>query len=84
MKPILGYMFTGSNNGTTTELTIEFTDGSMKRMQLACTTEQLNDGFDKFERGAMIQDAFPFLNPDEREFILTGTTPEEWDAMFKE
>jgi len=33
--------------------------------------------------GAMIQDAFYFFSPDEREFIMTGITTEEWDAMFK-
>lgn len=32
--------------------------------------------------GAPVQDAFPNLSSDEREFILTGITPEEWDAMF--
>lgn len=26
----------------------------------------------------LIQDAFPELTPDEREFILTGITSEEW------
>jgi hypothetical protein len=34
------------------------------------------------EERKFIQDAFPFLNADEREFIQSGTTPEEWDAMF--
>lgn len=36
----------------------------------------------KYMCGALIQDSFPFLSPDEREFILTGITPEEWDATF--
>ena len=35
-------------------------------------------------RAVMIQDAFPFLNADEREFLMTGFTTEEWDEMFKE
>jgi hypothetical protein len=29
-----------------------------------------------------IQDAFPSLNPDQREFIQTGITIEEWDEIF--
>lgn len=33
------------------------------------------------QRG-LIQDVFPELSPDEREFLITGTTPETWDAMF--
>jgi hypothetical protein len=34
--------------------------------------------------GTMIQDAFYFFTPDEREFIKTGITPEEWDVIFKD
>lgn len=29
-----------------------------------------------------IQDVFPHLSADDREFIKTGITPEEWDAVF--
>lgn len=32
--------------------------------------------------GMLIQDAFPMLTPEQREFIKTGITPEEWDAAF--
>jgi hypothetical protein len=28
-----------------------------------------------------IQDAFPYLSADDREFIKTGITPEEWLAV---
>ena len=31
-----------------------------------------------------VQDAFPLLTPDEREFLLTGITPEEWRDLFSE
>jgi hypothetical protein len=34
--------------------------------------------------GKLIQDAMPHLSKEEREFFLTGSTPSEWDAMFKE
>tara|TARA_R110002012_G_scaffold118979_1_gene267950 strand:- start:386 stop:556 length:171 start_codon:yes stop_codon:yes gene_type:complete len=40
------------------------------------------DQFVAWEKGALIQDAFPNLTPDEREFLKTGITPDEWDAMF--
>lgn len=30
----------------------------------------------------LIQDALPSLTNPEREFLLTGTTQEEWDAAF--
>ena len=29
-----------------------------------------------------IQDIFPEMDPADREFILTGITPEEWDTML--
>jgi len=34
----------------------------------------------KYERGetGLIQNTFPHLSPDEREFIMTGITDEEW------
>lgn len=31
-----------------------------------------------------IQTHFPELSADEREFIMTGSTPEEWDNAFGE
>lgn len=30
-----------------------------------------------------IQEAFSFLNDDEREFILSGLTPDDWNRIFK-
>ena len=32
--------------------------------------------------GPMIQDAFPDLNVDQREFLMSGATPEEWKEVF--
>lgn len=34
--------------------------------------------------GRKVQDEFPDLTPDQREFLLSGSTPEEWDELFKE
>ena len=31
-----------------------------------------------------IQDEFPHLSDDEREFLLTGSTPDEWERYFGE
>lgn len=30
----------------------------------------------------LVQEAFPNMNADDREFLITGITPEEWAAMF--
>lgn len=38
--------------------------------------------WDRWKAGERIQIAFPFLTAYEREFIKTGITSEEWDAIF--
>ena len=37
---------------------------------------------DSWANGSLIQVAMPHITADEREFIMTGITPEEWDAEF--
>ena len=34
--------------------------------------------------GALIQDVMPNLTPEEREFLISGITPDEWNATFPE
>ena len=48
--------------------------GNRSIMDLAVTENQIS----AYLGGALIQDAFPNLNDDEREFIKTGITPAEW------
>ena len=48
-------------------------------MEIEVTQEQIA----LWESGTLIQNAMPHLTPDEREFIMTGITPEEWDSAFK-
>jgi|688.fasta_scaffold1809156_1 hypothetical protein len=53
--------------------------GITRTMELDVTPEQMS----LFEsRAATIQDIFPNLNQDEREFIKTGVTSDEWDSLF--
>lgn len=40
--------------------------------------------FDAWNAGALVQDAFPDCTDEDREFILSGITPEEWKATFGE
>lgn len=42
------------------------------------------DQYERWRNGELVQNAFPQLNADEREFLMTGCTPEEWDEMFGE
>ncbi len=55
--------------------------GKLNSMELPITYERLL----QWERtGEPVQRAFPDLTPDQREFLLTGATPEEWDRAFPE
>lgn len=38
--------------------------------------------WDLWQSGVLIQIAMPQLSDDEREFLMTGATPEEWAAEF--
>ena len=53
--------------------------GNTNSMEIEVTQEQLSS----WENGTLIQNAMPNLSADEREFIMTGITPEEWDSAFK-
>jgi hypothetical protein len=44
-----------------------------------CTPEQMND---YLEGDKTIQIVFPDLSAEDREFIMTGITPKEWDEIF--
>ena len=61
-------------------------DGRQKTMVMPrLTVEQFEVRMQWWmEKGMNIQDAFPMLGDDEREFLLTGLTPEEWDDLFGE
>lgn len=38
----------------------------------------------RWKAGALIQDVCPHLSKEDREFIISGSTQEEWDQVFKE
>lgn len=40
--------------------------------------------FTLWNAGGLIQECFPDLTPDEREFITSGITPQEWEELFGE
>ena len=50
----------------------------LHEMDLPITEEQ----YARWKRGALVQDVFPGLTPDQREFILSGITAEEWAGAF--
>lgn len=57
--------------------------GKTNTMQLNISEEEFEECNKKYQSGMAVQDAFPMLNANEREFILTGLTPEEWNEIFE-
>lgn len=49
-------------------------------MDLPVTQEQL----DSWANGALIQDVMPDLDEDQREFLISGMMPGEFEALFGE
>jgi|TARA_R110000851_G_scaffold88106_3_gene192537 hypothetical protein len=43
--------------------------------------EITQDQYDAWKSGVLIQDAMPDLSADDREYIMTGMTPEDWDKL---
>ena len=54
--------------------------GNTNSMVLPITSTQL----DRWTNGDLIQNVFPDLSADQREFLKTGITPEEWNQNFGE
>ena len=59
---------------------VSILDGVERAMDLPVTAKQLND----WASGTVIQRAMPHLNSDEREFLMTGITPDQWDKEFSD
>jgi len=53
--------------------------GTTRTLELDITVEQ----FENWQNGMLIQDAMPNLTPDEREFLITGILPHEWDEFME-
>jgi len=72
-----------------TENTIALTrtsniDGAENTCVLDCGIEDFSERLERWRAGEHIQRAFSNLPPPQREFIMSGITPEKWDELFKE
>lgn len=52
--------------------------GAVNTIEVDCTEEQVA----RWQAGEKIQDCMPDVPASLREFLMTGTTPAEWVAMF--
>jgi hypothetical protein len=50
-----------------------------RSLELDVTDEEIK----AWKAGMLIQDAMPRLNENEREFIMTGITAEEWEKHYE-
>lgn len=53
--------------------------GVAHTLDIPVTQEQLDD----WRGGTLIQNAMPNLSPDDREFLMTGMTPDEWEDNYQ-
>jgi hypothetical protein len=53
-------------------------------MVIDMTPEQFDERYEAWQSGVLIQNAFPTLTADEREFIKTGIPPVEWNEFIGE
>jgi len=54
--------------------------GKVRELELDITQEQVN----RWASGELIQNVFPHLSIDEREFLQTGIIGEEWEEYWEE
>ena len=50
-----------------------------RSLELDVTDEEIK----AWKAGMLIQDAMPRLNTDDREFMMTGITAEEWEERYE-
>lgn len=55
--------------------------GKETTLEIPGLTEQM---LSDWKGGMLIQKAMPGISAEHREFLMTGITPEEWDALFED
>lgn len=58
--------------------------GKTHTLELDITQEQFEESQRSIGMRRHMQDIVPHLSPDDREFLMTGTTAEEWNTVFPE
>lgn len=52
--------------------------GKTHSLEINITQEQYN----RWKAGELLQNVCPNLSVDDREYLISGSTKEEWDAFF--
>jgi len=53
--------------------------GETNTLDINVTEEQINN----WMQGELIQNAMPQLSADDREFLMTGMMPDDWDKLMQ-
>lgn len=74
-----GMTYVLDSNDTGTDITLV---GTQKIIHVSYPISEIKAGWQLWKAGAYIQVALGFLSADEREFLMTGITSDEWHEMF--
>lgn len=81
---MIDFSFDSHDEHSVTLLSISQLTGKVTKMRLPIPMGVFRDCREAYDEGALVQEAFPMLNAEQREFLLTGSTQEEWDVAFPE
>lgn len=80
LLPQPNFELVDSDNGRLEVIRTSLFTRKRNTMRLPMTREE----FAAWQGGALIQDVWPDMTADQREFLISGATPEEWEAEFPE
>ena len=87
MKLILhnsqGHQYILNSEGDQTKITTKI-QGEYRSITVDHPIDDIENRWDRWIEGALIQNCFNNLNSDEREFLMIGILPAEWDELFPE
>lgn len=52
--------------------------GEWRSKDLPVSQQQI----DRWQNGELIQNVMPYLSDDDREYIMTGLLPDEWEQLW--
>ena len=74
--------FKSFNDSSVTVSRISNFSGKMNTMTLPIKPVEFYRLKRQWDKGEYITDVYTMLNPDEREFMISGMTPEEWNKFM--
>jgi hypothetical protein len=74
----------GTVDVTMSSIIDRFDSLSLSTMNFPISYKDFMSKYEAWQNGVLIQHAFPELSANEREFIMTGITPDQWEGLWKE